>query len=58
MKKNYNQSCFGSDEDIEKFAVKGVNFGIVKGDIFCLLGTNGAGKSTTFKMMTGEIVPS
>jgi len=41
-----------------KKAVKGVSFGVEKGDCFGLLGTNGAGKSTTFKMLCGEIMPS
>jgi ABC-2 type transport system ATP-binding protein len=35
------------------FAVRNVNFNVVRGEIFGLLGPNGAGKSTTFKMMCG-----
>ncbi len=34
-------------------AVKGINFGIRKGEILALLGPNGAGKTTTIKMITG-----
>jgi ABC-type multidrug transport system fused ATPase/permease subunit len=35
-------------------AVKGVSFGVKRGEIFALLGVNGAGKSSTFKCMTGD----
>ena len=33
-------------------AVKGVTFGVDKGEVFALLGLNGAGKSSTFKCLT------
>ena len=39
-------------------AVQGVSFGLDYGECFGLLGVNGAGKSTTFKSLTGEITPS
>ncbi|KAM3959273.1 LOW QUALITY PROTEIN: phospholipid-transporting ATPase ABCA3 [Aphomia sociella] len=35
-------------------AVKGINFAVRKGECFGLLGVNGAGKSTTFKMLAGD----
>ncbi|KAJ8718117.1 hypothetical protein PYW07_006047 [Mythimna separata] len=35
-------------------ALKGVSFSVKKGECFGLLGTNGAGKSTCFKIMTTE----
>jgi ABC-2 type transport system ATP-binding protein len=35
------------------YAVKGVSFGVTRGEIFGLLGANGAGKSTTFRMLCG-----
>ncbi|XP_014205585.1 ATP-binding cassette sub-family A member 2-like [Copidosoma floridanum] len=38
-------------------AVKDVNFSVRQGECFGLLGVNGAGKSTTFRMMTGEEIP-
>jgi len=38
-------------------AVKNVNFSVCKGEIFGLLGANGAGKSTTFRMLCG-LLPS
>jgi ABC-2 type transport system ATP-binding protein len=39
-------------------AVKGVSFGVRRGEIFGFLGPNGAGKTTTIKMLTGLIAPS
>uniref|UniRef100_H0WK14 ATP binding cassette subfamily A member 13 n=1 Tax=Otolemur garnettii TaxID=30611 RepID=H0WK14_OTOGA len=39
-------------------AVQDISLGIPKGECFGLLGVNGAGKSTTFKMMNGEISPT
>ncbi|CAH2042701.1 unnamed protein product, partial [Iphiclides podalirius] len=39
-------------------AVKGVSFSVKKGECFGLLGVNGAGKSTTFKMLTAEEYPT
>lgn len=38
-----------------KVAVDNLSFAIEKGEVFGLLGVNGAGKSTTFKMLAGEI---
>ncbi len=38
-------------------AVKGVSFAVRRGEIFGLLGANGAGKSTTFRMLCG-LLPS
>ncbi|XP_072454230.1 ATP-binding cassette sub-family A member 13 [Notamacropus eugenii] len=40
------------------FAVNDISLGIPKGECFGLLGVNGAGKSTTFQMLTGDITPS
>lgn len=39
-------------------AVAGVNFSLKEGELRCLIGANGAGKSTFFKMLTGQIKPS
>ncbi|XP_054213296.1 ATP-binding cassette sub-family A member 13 isoform X3 [Homo sapiens] len=36
-------------------AVQDISLGIPKGECFGLLGVNGAGKSTTFKMLNGEV---
>lgn len=38
-----------------KVAVDNLSFAIQRGEVFGLLGVNGAGKSTTFKMLAGEI---
>ncbi|KAF7399046.1 hypothetical protein HZH66_006943 [Vespula vulgaris] len=39
-------------------AVKEVNFRVKERECFGLLGVNGAGKSTTFRMLTGEETPN
>ena len=38
--------------------MKGISFGVRKGECFGLLGVNGAGKSTTFNCMTAYNVAS
>ena len=44
--------CISQDS---KLAVNGVSLTIGKGECFGLLGVNGAGKTTIFKMLTGDI---
>ncbi|WP_019123822.1 ABC transporter ATP-binding protein [Brevibacillus massiliensis] len=39
-------------------AVDGVSFQVEEGEFFALIGENGAGKSTTIKMMTGILTPT
>jgi len=39
-------------------AVKGINLKVYNGQIFALLGHNGAGKSTTISMLTGLLTKS
>ncbi|XP_071439626.1 phospholipid-transporting ATPase ABCA3 [Hetaerina americana] len=39
-------------------AVKGVSFGVRSGECFGLLGANGAGKTSTFEMITGSLPTS
>ncbi len=39
-------------------AVEDVSFGLEYGECFALLGVSGAGKTTTFKCLTGEVGPS
>lgn len=45
--------CFGSFE-----AVRDLSFSVRRGEVFGLLGANGAGKSTTFRMLCGLLPPS
>jgi len=40
------------------YAVKGLSFEVREGDVFGLLGANGAGKSTTFRMLCGLLPAS
>merc|ERR1719199_940206 len=39
-------------------AVRNVSFGLEYGECFALLGVSGAGKTTIFKCLTGEVYPS
>lgn len=47
-----------SNEKITKTAVDDISFTIKKGEIVGYIGSNGAGKSTTIKMMTGILTPT
>ena len=47
-----------SREKVEKVAVDNISFSIGEGEIVGYIGSNGAGKSTTIKMMTGILVPT
>lgn len=47
-----------SNEKITKLAVDDISFSIKKGEIVGYIGSNGAGKSTTIKMMTGILTPT
>lgn len=42
----------------EYTAVKGINFNIEEGELVGYIGENGAGKSTTIKMLTGLLTPT
>nr|CCA22574.1 PREDICTED: similar to Stromal antigen 1 putative [Albugo laibachii Nc14] len=42
----------------DKVAVRGLSFGLPKGECFGFLGINGAGKTTTMKMMSGDVLPT
>lgn len=39
-------------------AVHGISFAVEEGEFFALIGENGAGKSTTIKMLTGILTPT
>jgi len=47
------QRLFGSF-----YAVNNISFAVSRGEVFGLLGANGAGKSTTFRMLCGLLPPS
>ena len=47
-----------SNEKVTKTAVDDISFTIEKGEIVGYIGSNGAGKSTTIKMMTGILTPT
>lgn len=47
-----------SAEKVCKTAVNDISFSIARGEIVGYIGSNGAGKSTTIKMMTGILTPS
>ncbi len=42
----------------DKTAVDGISFKVDAGEIVGYIGVNGAGKSTTIKMLTGVLMPS
>lgn len=52
LRKEY-RSVYGTN-----VAVQNLSLGVQAGKCFGLLGVNGAGKSTTFKMLTTEIIPT
>ena len=39
-------------------AVENISFGLDYGECFALIGANGAGKSTTFKTLTRDVLPT
>ena len=41
-----------------KVAVKGISLGIPRGECFGYLGINGAGKTSTLAMLTGDVLPT
>ena len=54
FQKEYNSSCGSAPVK----AVRNASFALDYGECFALLGVNGAGKSTTFKSLTREIMPT
>lgn len=51
-------NLFRKSKYAQNEAVKNINFSIKQGEMLAYLGVNGAGKSTTIKMLTGILVPS
>ncbi|WP_455716744.1 ABC transporter ATP-binding protein [Anaerosporobacter sp.] len=47
-----------SNEKVRKLAVDDISFDIAKGEMVGYIGSNGAGKSTSIKMMTGILTPT
>lgn len=43
---------------VDKVAVDGITFSIEKGEMVGYIGVNGAGKSTTIKLLTGVLLPT
>ena len=59
LTKVYNtKSLLSCSKSSKKQAIKGISFTMKPGTIFGLLGTNGAGKTSTFKILTGDIFPT
>ncbi len=55
--KNREGGLLTSGKYLQIEAVKDISFTIQKGDIVSFIGSNGAGKSTTIKMLTGILIP-
>lgn len=51
------KGLFSRESEIKK-AVDNISFSIAEGEMVGYIGANGAGKSTTIKMMTGILVPT
>uniref|UniRef100_A0A8C0LEE4 ATP binding cassette subfamily A member 9 n=1 Tax=Canis lupus dingo TaxID=286419 RepID=A0A8C0LEE4_CANLU len=59
LRKEYagkKRNCFAKRK--KKVAIRNVSFCVKKGEVIGLLGHNGAGKSTTIKMITGDTNPT
>ncbi|XP_015445118.1 ATP-binding cassette sub-family A member 10 [Pteropus alecto] len=54
--KGKKKSCFLTRK--KKIAIRNVSFCVNKGEVLGLLGHNGAGKSTSIKMITGDTKPT
>jgi ABC-type multidrug transport system ATPase subunit len=42
----------------EKIAVRNLSFGVIPGEVFGFLGTNGAGKTSTISILCGDLMPT
>uniref|UniRef100_A0A667IMU7 ATP binding cassette subfamily A member 10 n=1 Tax=Lynx canadensis TaxID=61383 RepID=A0A667IMU7_LYNCA len=54
--KEKKEHCFSTRK--KKIAIRNISFCINKGEVLGLLGHNGAGKSTSIKMVTGDTKPT
>jgi ATP-binding cassette subfamily A (ABC1) protein 3 len=55
LTKSFVKNGTAADEPVLFKAVDGLNLDLYEGEIFCLLGHNGAGKSTTISMLTNLV---
>jgi ABC-type multidrug transport system ATPase subunit len=58
LRKTYFKKSFGRKSAGDVHAVRGIYLEIPDRELLCLLGHNGAGKSTTFSMLTGVTDPT
>jgi len=62
IRKVYNKAetraCCSGEINKPKVAVRDLSFGVPKGECFGFLGINGAGKTSTMNMLTGNFLPS
>eukprot|EP00211_Chloroparvula_japonica_P004797 CAMPEP_0119118978 /NCGR_PEP_ID=MMETSP1310-20130426/677_1 /TAXON_ID=464262 /ORGANISM="Genus nov. species nov., Strain RCC2339" /LENGTH=859 /DNA_ID=CAMNT_0007108387 /DNA_START=286 /DNA_END=2865 /DNA_ORIENTATION=- len=58
VKKVYYKYPFGFSSSRDVRAVDGLSLDIGEGELFCVLGHNGAGKTSTINMMTGLFPPT
>ena len=56
LRKTYRRGTCKSKRDVH--AVRGVYLEVPNKELFCLLGHNGAGKSTIFSILTGCLNPT
>lgn len=52
------RKVYRTPEGVPKVAVRGLSFGLPRGECFGFLGINGAGKTSTLNMLTGAVLPS
>lgn len=54
----YKYTSFEDDKDVEKYAVKGLDLKVKKGEFLVVLGHNGSGKSTIAKHINALLMPT
>ena len=58
IQKTYRANACGGSSKKDVHAVRGIFLEVPRNELLCLLGHNGAGKSTFFNMLTGMLSPS